>query len=202
MRASCCARIRERTSLYGRRRPRDAAVVRVHGHQRPRDGEQGDQLAVGGPVTLHVRSNAPDGFTTTIWNGVTAVTPIGASRDFRLTVPAGPAVYWVEIRRRRPDARRAVDHEQRDLRSRDGSAGRAPPRRPPAAQSTALFDGHSTAAGRSSAIRRPWLRSNRRGAEHAPSGAAVAFRTEARCARVSSRHGRRHAAGRRRPTIA
>jgi hypothetical protein len=58
----------------------------------------GDQLTVSGPVTLHVRSNAPDGYTTTIWNGVTAVRSESAERDFTVTAPEGPAVYWVEIR--------------------------------------------------------------------------------------------------------
>src|SRR5205823_1967928 len=58
----------------------------------------GDQLSTAGPVALHVRSNAPDGYTTTIWNGVTAVTGDRTERDFMVTAPAGPAVYWVEIR--------------------------------------------------------------------------------------------------------
>jgi len=34
----------------------------------------GDYLPPAGPVDLHVRSNAPDGYTTTVWNGMTALT--------------------------------------------------------------------------------------------------------------------------------
>lgn len=58
----------------------------------------GDQLMAAGPVTLHVRSNAPDGFTTTVWSGVTAVTSDRTERDITVNAPEGPAVYWVEIR--------------------------------------------------------------------------------------------------------
>ena len=58
----------------------------------------GDQLTVSGPVRLHVRDNAPDGYTTTIWNGVTAVAADRTEHDIAVTAPEGPAVYWVEIR--------------------------------------------------------------------------------------------------------
>lgn len=57
----------------------------------------GDALGIGGPVTLHVRSNAPPGFTTIVWNGVQEVTRRQAD-DFSVTADAGPAVYRVEIR--------------------------------------------------------------------------------------------------------
>jgi hypothetical protein len=58
---------------------------------------EGDELAVGGPVTLRVQSNAPRDFTTTIWNGAT-VQGNRPEASFSLEVPPGPAVYWVEIR--------------------------------------------------------------------------------------------------------
>lgn len=58
----------------------------------------GDELQVSGPVTLRVRSNAPEGYTTTIWNGVTAVSTDRTEHDFTVTAPDGPAVYWAEIR--------------------------------------------------------------------------------------------------------
>jgi len=57
----------------------------------------GDQLAVSGPLTLHVRSDAPDGYLTTIWNGVTAIASDRRERDFTVTAPAAPGVFWVEI---------------------------------------------------------------------------------------------------------
>jgi hypothetical protein len=59
---------------------------------------EGDELGVGGPVTLHVRSNAPAGFSTILWaNGAV----LGAERhepEFSVEAPAEPAVYRVEIR--------------------------------------------------------------------------------------------------------
>jgi hypothetical protein len=64
----------------------------------------GDQLDVDGPVTLQVRSNAPNGFTTTIWNGTIAVTAGRPENDFTVMLPSGPGVYWAEVR---PDGKRA-----------------------------------------------------------------------------------------------
>jgi hypothetical protein len=58
---------------------------------------EGDELGVGGPVTLRVRSNAPPAFTTTIWTGSTVLSTDHHEQEFSVEVPAGPAVYWVEI---------------------------------------------------------------------------------------------------------
>jgi hypothetical protein len=58
---------------------------------------EGDELGVGGPVTLRVRSNAPAGFTTTVYDGVDAISGNHHEADFTVLAPAGPAVYWVEI---------------------------------------------------------------------------------------------------------
>jgi len=105
----------------------------------------GDQLAVAGPVTLRVRSNAPDGFATTIWNGATPIAADRREQDFSLTVPSDPAVYWVEIH---ADAKRAtvpwIISNPVYVRATDPPV--ATPTRSPAATSTALFDGHSTAS--------------------------------------------------------
>jgi hypothetical protein len=57
----------------------------------------GDTLGLGGPVTLRVRSNAPAGFTTIVWDGTREVARRD-SNDFTVTAGDGPAVYWVEIR--------------------------------------------------------------------------------------------------------
>lgn len=59
---------------------------------------EGDELAVGTPVSLHVRSNAPPGFTTTVWNGVTMLEGDRHDSDLTVNVASGPGVYWVEIR--------------------------------------------------------------------------------------------------------
>lgn len=59
---------------------------------------EGDELGVGGPVTLRVRSNAPPGFTTTVWSGTKRLGTDHHDQDFTVEAPADPAVYWVEIR--------------------------------------------------------------------------------------------------------
>ncbi|HEY2908506.1 MAG TPA: hypothetical protein VGJ29_21545, partial [Vicinamibacterales bacterium] len=59
---------------------------------------EGDQLRLAGPVAVHVRSNAPPTFTTTLWNGATAIGGDHHEPDFTIAVPAGPAAYWVGIR--------------------------------------------------------------------------------------------------------
>jgi hypothetical protein len=60
---------------------------------------EGDQLAAGSPVTLRVASNAPPGFTTSVWNGPRLVGEEHRDQAFTVPVPGGePAQYWVEIR--------------------------------------------------------------------------------------------------------
>jgi hypothetical protein len=60
---------------------------------------EGDELGVGGPVTLRVRSNAPSEFTTIIWKGGGKVFSTDHhEQDFTAQAPPEPAVYWVEIR--------------------------------------------------------------------------------------------------------
>lgn len=104
----------------------------------------GDQLAVGGPVTLRVRSNAPEGFGATIWNGERAVAIDRREQDFSLTMPADPAVYWVEIH---ADGKRAVvpwiSSNPVYIRAMEPVAASSP--RPPSSPPTPLFDGRSTA---------------------------------------------------------
>jgi hypothetical protein len=59
---------------------------------------EGDELGVGGPVTLRVRSNAPPGFTTTIWSGGSVLSTDHHEQDFSVQAPAIAAVYRAEIR--------------------------------------------------------------------------------------------------------
>jgi hypothetical protein len=103
----------------------------------------GDQLDVGGSMTLHVRSNAPDGFTTTIWNGTTALTSDRTERDFSITLPEGPGVYWAEVR---PGGKRAsipwITTNPIYVRASEPLPLVPPP--PAATTSTPLFDGRST----------------------------------------------------------
>ena len=64
----------------------------------------GDELSAAGPLTLHIRSNAPPGFTTTVWNGATLVSGDHHEQDFSVPIPgdaagnAGNGVYRAEIR--------------------------------------------------------------------------------------------------------
>jgi hypothetical protein len=60
--------------------------------------EQGEELPDGGPITLNVRSNAPSSFTASIWRDNTQLGAGHREPAFELEVPAGPAVYRVEIR--------------------------------------------------------------------------------------------------------
>ena len=60
---------------------------------------EGDRLDPGGPVTLRVRSNAPPGFTTIVWDGTRMVGAEHHEQEITVPLPQGePATYWVEIR--------------------------------------------------------------------------------------------------------
>jgi hypothetical protein len=108
---------------------------------------EGDQLTASGPVLLHVRSNAPDGFTTTIWNGTTALAPDRHEQEFTVTAPAGPAVYWVEIRPAGPLS--GVPWiTSNAIYVRPAGAPPALPARPPARTSSTLFDGRTSGTWR------------------------------------------------------
>ena len=58
---------------------------------------EGDELALGGPVTLRVRSNAPPTFTTMILDGTNRVGEPRHEQEFSVTLPDKPAVYSVAI---------------------------------------------------------------------------------------------------------
>ncbi len=59
---------------------------------------EGDELGVGGAVTLRVRSNAPAQFSTVIRSNGAVVGGEHHAADFTVEAGAEPAVYWVEIR--------------------------------------------------------------------------------------------------------
>jgi len=92
-------------------------------------------------------SNAPDGFTTTIWDGITAVASDRREQDLTVTAPAGPAVYWVEIRAAAPlSSVPWITSNAIYVRAADTPT--VVPPRPPARTSRPLFDGRSMAAWR------------------------------------------------------
>src|SRR5262249_19234226 len=59
---------------------------------------EGDETSAGKPLILHVRSNAPSAFTTTVWNGATVFSGNHHEADFAISAPAASGAFWVEIR--------------------------------------------------------------------------------------------------------
>ena len=59
---------------------------------------EGATLGVGGPVTLHIRSNAPSEFTTVVWDGTKVVDGDRHGQDLTVQASDKPATYHVEIR--------------------------------------------------------------------------------------------------------
>ncbi|MGH9144908.1 MAG: CehA/McbA family metallohydrolase, partial [Vicinamibacterales bacterium] len=59
---------------------------------------EGDELGVGGAVTLRVRSNAPPQFSTIIRANGAVIGGEHHAEDFTVEAGPEPAVYWVEIR--------------------------------------------------------------------------------------------------------
>jgi hypothetical protein len=109
-----------------------------------RKAQAGDFLPPGGPVSLHVRSNAPAGFVTMLWRGSQPLAQDSRERD--LTVPAGsdPAVYRVEVR----DSSRPMGPAwiiSNPIYVRAADARDEPPPAPPQRAQLSLFDGRTTA---------------------------------------------------------
>ena len=100
---------------------------------------QGGELEVGGAVTLRVRTNAPERFTTTIWQDDRVLTTRQGEPALEMTAPADPAVYRVEIHG--PDRPNAPAWVVSNPIYVVGSA-QPPglPVRPPASESVSLFD--------------------------------------------------------------
>jgi len=103
----------------------------------------GDQIAAGEVLTLHVRSNAPAAFTTTVWDGNRVVSGDHHEQDFSIQPSARTGVFRVEIQATgqlrgvpwlisNPIYVRALTPPQA-----------AAAREPAAAATEPLFDGHS-----------------------------------------------------------
>ena len=58
---------------------------------------EGDQLDAGGPVTLHVRSNAPASFVAIIWRDHEPLARVRDQADIKRAVSGAPGMYRVEI---------------------------------------------------------------------------------------------------------
>lgn len=59
----------------------------------------GESMVAGPPITLRGRSNAPAGYSATVWRGTSIVRQGLPARAFELTVGSEPGVYRAEIRR-------------------------------------------------------------------------------------------------------
>jgi hypothetical protein len=105
---------------------------------------EGNELGVGGPVTLRVRSNAPPVFTTTIWKDSSVLTTGRHDQDFTIQTSDAPAVYRVEIRAASSDGIAWVTSNPIYVRAAE--AGADPPPRPPATAAVPLFDGRTAPA--------------------------------------------------------
>jgi hypothetical protein len=58
---------------------------------------EGDEIGMGGPILLHVHSNAPEGFTTVVHEGTRAIAAVQDTKDLTVSGQDGPGVFWVEI---------------------------------------------------------------------------------------------------------
>jgi hypothetical protein len=108
---------------------------------------QGDEIGVGGPITLHVRSNAPPSFTSTVWNGGEVVSADHHEQDFTVSLPPDPAAYWIEIRSTGRGAE-TTWVSSNPIYVRGPEAPEPEARRPPPEISQPIFDGRSDAGWR------------------------------------------------------
>ncbi len=58
---------------------------------------QGSELALGGPIALHVSSNAPPSFTTIVHDGTKTLAAVKDAPDLTVHGPATAGVFWAEI---------------------------------------------------------------------------------------------------------
>jgi hypothetical protein len=108
---------------------------------------EGDELAAEGPVSLHVRSNAPASFETTVWEGSRVLTTRRGESDFTVTAPAEPAVYRAVVRAAdRPH--QPVWIVSNPIYVRGPKPGEVPIQRLPATISRPLFEDQITDAWR------------------------------------------------------
>jgi hypothetical protein len=101
----------------------------------------GDELGVGGPVTLRVQTNAPPNFTTTIFGGSRILATDRHEQSVAFEAPEQPEVYRVEIR---ADGRAVPWIVSNAIYVRSPAGTGKMPTRPPATKSEPIFDGKTT----------------------------------------------------------
>jgi hypothetical protein len=102
---------------------------------------QGDELGIGGPVSIHARSNAPAGFTTIIWRGNEILTS-APRNEITIEAEEGPAVYRAEVRTNDPDSPRTWLLGNA-VYVRTPSQPLQAPQQKPVTLETTLFDGRT-----------------------------------------------------------
>ncbi|HXI30601.1 MAG TPA: hypothetical protein VNG89_19315, partial [Vicinamibacterales bacterium] len=108
---------------------------------------EGDEIGAGDPITLQVRSNAPAGFTTSIWKGTTVLSGDHHEPEFTVGTTGEPAVYWVEIRATgQPNPLTWI--RSNPIYVRGAGAPSAAGLRPPATVREPIFDGKTTTGWR------------------------------------------------------
>jgi hypothetical protein len=110
---------------------------------------QGDEVSTTKPARLQIRSNAPAGFRTTVWQGTTRLVEVEKNEaDLEVT---GPGVFRVEIRRGNgADEPAWITSNPIFLRGPTGSRATTAPERDPqergaAVRTAMLFDGRTLA---------------------------------------------------------
>jgi hypothetical protein len=118
-----------------------------------RVAHEGESLARGEPVSLHVRSNAPAGYRTIIWRDGEPIDAGHAERSVDVEVGAEPGIYSVEIVRSGRNTEPAWVTSNAILVGERRTAAQAAPPLPPTDDRGAetVFDGRSTAG---------WLKEN------------------------------------------
>jgi hypothetical protein len=107
--------------------------------------QAGDEIAADGPLTLRVRTNAPAGFTTTVWRGPQVFSANHHEQDIAVEAPEAPGVYRVEIRAT-DRARSPLWILSNPIYVRGSGPATSEPMRPPAKESMALFNGRDASA--------------------------------------------------------
>jgi hypothetical protein len=106
---------------------------------------EGGRLAPAGPLTLHVRSNAPPGFTATVWKGTQAFAENRPEQAFSVQAADEAGAYWVEIR---PPASELPWITSNAIYVGGVDTSPAAPARPAAARAEPLFTAGATAGWR------------------------------------------------------
>jgi hypothetical protein len=102
---------------------------------------QGDELGTAGPVTLHVRSNAPREFASTVFAGTRVLAGDRHDPEFDVEAPDAPGVYRVEVRR---PGRATPWLLSNPIYVRAPEPKTKPATRPPPTTNVPLFDGKTT----------------------------------------------------------